>query len=129
MGSKRVPEFLVLWLLGYALVGATCLSFPAMDGYRKHVHEECAFTRYPSLCVKILVGLDSGNQPTDFVSTLVGKAISEAKLTHSDLAKFSPQFGAQDAKFTDFVAGSYILLLLENLFSHTRNRATKQYST
>ncbi|KAG6658082.1 hypothetical protein CIPAW_04G135900 [Carya illinoinensis] len=97
---------LVLWLLGSALVGASAIfSFPAMDGYQKHVHEECAFTRYPSLCVEILVGVDSGNQPIDFVSTLVGHAISEAKRTHSDFAKFSSQFGAQDAKTADSVPG------------------------
>ncbi|KAF5458568.1 hypothetical protein F2P56_022590 [Juglans regia] len=99
--------FLVLWLLiRSALVGASVsLSFPAMDSYQKHVHEECAFTRYPGLCVEILVGLDSGNQPIDFISTLLGHALSEAKLTHSDFAKFSSQFGAQDAKTADSVAG------------------------
>ncbi|XP_041009608.1 probable pectinesterase/pectinesterase inhibitor 54 isoform X2 [Juglans microcarpa x Juglans regia] len=99
--------FLVLWLLiRSALVGASAsLSLPAMDSYQKHVDEECAFTRYPSPCVEILVGLDSGNQPIDFVSTLLGHAISEAKLTHSDFAKFSSQFGAEDAKTADSVAG------------------------
>lgn len=99
--------FLVLfWVLGFALGGASIsMSLATKDSYQNLVQKECSFTRYPSLCVETLIRLGSGNQHVDIVSTLLNKTISETKLATSNIAKFSSQFGAQEAERAHSVTG------------------------
>jgi len=109
--GMRILEFIVLWVLGCALGGAS-VSSAAIDTYQKRIQEECGFTRYPTLCVQTLVGLDSRNQHVDLMSALVDKIVHATTLSTSDFANFSSQFGAHEPKRAASVTGSNRQLLL-----------------
>ncbi|KAF3439748.1 hypothetical protein FNV43_RR18026 [Rhamnella rubrinervis] len=76
------------------------MSLSAMDiSYQKNVKDQCRFARYPTLCVKTLMGSRSGHKlHIDMIYTLLNKTISETKLPVYDLPMFVSQFGVQHAQ-------------------------------
>lgn len=83
----EIQQWLVLWLLGLALLVLGCGgAAPTTDAdYKAHVHTQCSYTRFPSPCVETLSGLGLGlgsgssNQHVDFMIALANKTISEAQ--------------------------------------------------
>ncbi|KAJ7955369.1 Pectinesterase [Quillaja saponaria] len=59
------------------------MSGDALDTtYRQLVHNQCSFTRYPSLCEETLMGMGAGNQDCDVITSLINKIISETTLVN-----------------------------------------------
>lgn len=96
-----------LWLLGFALAGAS-MSWAAMDdAYEKRVQSECGFTTYPKLCVQTLLGL--GHSKVDIPFVLVNKILSETRLPTSNIAKFSYQLATPEAHSAHLVRGDNLM--------------------
>ncbi|RVW28665.1 putative pectinesterase/pectinesterase inhibitor 54 [Vitis vinifera] len=102
-----------LWLLGFALAGAS-MSWAAMDdAYEKRVQSECGFTTYPKLCVQTLLGL--GHSKVDIPFVLVNKILSETRLPTSNIAKFSYQLATPEAHSAHLVRDSCDMLMSMSL--------------
>ena len=102
--NMSMLELTMFWLLGCALVvPPVCRA--ATGNYQKHVHEQCRFTTYPSLCVDTVTGLGSGNQQVDIVSALINKTIFETRLPTSYFTKFSSNLEIEEAQHVNSVTG------------------------
>ncbi|XP_039066340.1 pectinesterase [Hibiscus syriacus] len=95
----------MFWLLGCARA-ATHGSFAAVSGgYHKHVHEQCRFTRYSSLCADTMAGFVSGNQQVDVVSALINKTILETNLPTSYFTQLSSNLDISEAQHVNSITG------------------------
>ncbi|XVE70786.1 hypothetical protein DITRI_Ditri10aG0098600 [Diplodiscus trichospermus] len=93
-------ELKMFWLLGCVLV---CRA--ATGNFQKHVHEQCDFTTYPTLCVDTMRALGSENQQVDIVSALINKTIFETRLPTSYFTKFSSNLEMEEAQHVNSVTG------------------------
>lgn len=97
-------------LLGSALVVTPMCRVAATASYQKHVHEQCGFTTYPSLCFDTMTKLGSGNQlQVDIVSAHINKTILETRLPTSYFTKFSSNLEVEEAQHVNSITGIYIL--------------------
>ncbi|XP_034699175.1 pectinesterase [Vitis riparia] len=109
----KIVGWTLLWLLGFALAGAS-MSWAAMDdAYEKRVQSECGFTTYPKLCVQTLLGL--GRSKVDIPFVLVNKILSETRLPTSNIAKFSYQLATPEAHSAHLVRDSCDMLMSMSL--------------
>ncbi|KAJ9687825.1 hypothetical protein PVL29_013862 [Vitis rotundifolia] len=109
----KIVGWTLLWLLGFALAGAS-MSWAAMDdAYEKRVQSECGFTTYPKLCVQTLLGL--GHSKVDIPFALVNKILSETRLPTSNIAKFSYQLATPEAHPAHLVRDSCDMLMSMSL--------------
>lgn len=93
-------------LLGSALVVTPMCRVAATASYQKHVHEQCGFTTYPSLCFDTMTKLGSGNQlQVDIVSAHINKTILETRLPTSYFTKFSSNLEVEEAQHVNSITG------------------------
>ena len=114
--NMSMLELTMFWLLGCALVvPPVCRA--ATGNYQKHVHEQCRFTTYPSLCVDTMTVLGSANQQVDIVSALINKTIFETRLPTSYFTKFSSNLETEEAQHVNSVTGFYYTFFISNFLA------------
>ena len=94
--------------IGTGVEAATSSAAVAGQQIRHKIQDECQFTRYPSLCVKTLLGLGSGSyQYTDVISALVNETLAESNLPASTagFSTLSSQLGPKAAQISQSVSG------------------------
>uniref|UniRef100_A0A6M2FBK1 Pectinesterase n=1 Tax=Populus davidiana TaxID=266767 RepID=A0A6M2FBK1_9ROSI len=85
----------VLWLLGYALGGAS-MTWAATRSFQMQVQTQCSYTRYPGLCVQSLKEFQ--DHPLDIMTALVNRTVSETRLPNSYFGTRSSHLEAQEAE-------------------------------
>ncbi|KAM1813214.1 hypothetical protein ACFX11_027047 [Malus domestica] len=105
-----LESVVVYWALGYAVLGgASVLGGHDHPGYQNYAQKECSYTRYPSSCVKTLMGLGflghHDDQQVGIMLGLANKTVSETVLATSEFFKLNcqiklgtDQFGAHEAQ-------------------------------
>ncbi|CAK7352276.1 unnamed protein product [Dovyalis caffra] len=92
-----MPDLALLWLLGYALAGAS-MSWATIDSYQMQVQNQCSYTRYPGLCLQTMKEFQN-HHPVDIMSALLNKTISETRLlSNSYFEILSSQLQVQEAE-------------------------------
>ncbi|KAK8523279.1 hypothetical protein V6N13_113228 [Hibiscus sabdariffa] len=101
--------FTMFWLLLGCAQAATHGSFATVHGggggYHRHVHEQCSFTRYSSLCVDTMAGFVSENRQVDVVSALINKTILETNLPSSYFTQLSSNLHISEAPHVNSITG------------------------
>ncbi|CAN6563583.1 unnamed protein product [Malus baccata var. baccata] len=105
-----LESVVVYWALGYAVLGgASVLRGHDHPSYQNYAQKECSYTRYPSSCVKTLMGLGflghHDDQQVGIMLGLANKTVSETVLATSEFFKLNSQiklgtdqFGAHEAQ-------------------------------